>query len=49
MAVKVLAGSVIAHRRPRVCVAGRDLDIPQVHARVELVGSGLPTVSNTSA
>ncbi len=35
MAIEVLAGSVIAHRRPRVCVAGRDLHVPQVHSRVE--------------
>jgi ribose/xylose/arabinose/galactoside ABC-type transport system permease subunit len=35
MTVEVLAGPVITHRRPRVCVAGRDLHVPQVHARVE--------------
>ena len=35
MAVEILAGPVIAHRRPRVSVAGRDLHVAQVHARVE--------------
>jgi len=35
MAVEILAGSVIAHRGPRVSVAGRDLHVAQVHARVE--------------
>lgn len=35
MAVEVLAGPVIAHSGPRVCVAGRDLHIPQVHAGIE--------------
>ena len=35
MAIEVLAGSVIAHCGPRVCVAGRDLDVPQVHTRVD--------------
>jgi hypothetical protein len=35
MAVEVLAGPVIAHNRPLVCVAGRDLHVPQVHTGVE--------------
>jgi len=35
MTVEILAGSVIAHRRPRVSMAGRDLHVAQIHARVE--------------
>jgi hypothetical protein len=35
MAIKVLAGPVVTHRGARVGVAGGDLDIPQVHARIE--------------
>src|SRR5580692_240880 len=35
VAVEILAGSVIAHRRPRVSGWGRDLHVAQVHARVE--------------
>ena len=35
MAVEVLAGPVIAHVRPWICVAGRDLHVPQVHTGVE--------------
>jgi hypothetical protein len=35
VAVQVLAGSVVAHRGARVGVAGSDLDIAQVDARVE--------------
>jgi hypothetical protein len=35
MAVEVLAGSVVAHRGPRVGVAGGDLDVAQVDSGVE--------------
>src|SRR5215471_19846746 len=35
VAVQILAGPVVAHRGPRISVAGRDLHIPQVHARVQ--------------
>ncbi len=35
MAVKVVAGSVVTHRRPRVGVAGGDLDVSQVHASIK--------------
>src|SRR5258706_2305991 len=35
VAVEVLAGSVVTHRGARVGVAGSDLDIAKVHARVE--------------
>jgi hypothetical protein len=34
-AVEVLAGSVLAHGGPRVSVAGGDLYVAQVYARVE--------------
>jgi hypothetical protein len=33
--VEVLASPVVAHRGSWVCVAGRDLDVTQVHARIE--------------
>ena len=32
---EVLTGPVITHRGPRICMPGSDLDVPQVHARVE--------------
>jgi hypothetical protein len=35
VSVEVLAGPVVAHRGPRVSVPGLDLDIPQVHARIQ--------------
>jgi len=35
MTVEVLAGSVVPHRRARIGMAGSDLDVAQVHARVE--------------
>jgi hypothetical protein len=35
VAVQVLAGSVIPHRRARVRVPGGDLDVPQVDASIE--------------
>jgi len=35
VAVEVLAGPVVAHRGARVGVPGSDLDIPQVHARIQ--------------
>ena len=35
VAVEVLAGPVVAHRGPRIGVAGRDLDVPQVHSSIE--------------
>jgi hypothetical protein len=35
VAVEVLAGPVVPHGCPRVGVAGGDLDIPQIHARIE--------------
>ena len=35
VAVQVLAGSVISHRRARVGVAGGDLDVPKVDAGIE--------------
>ena len=41
VAVKVLTGPVVAHRGPRVGVAGSDLDVPQVDAGVELVVTNL--------
>jgi hypothetical protein len=33
--VQVLAGPVIAHRDTWIGVAGGDLNVPQVHARIE--------------
>ena len=35
VAVQVLAGSVVSHRRARVGVAGGDLDVPEVDAGIE--------------
>src|ERR1022692_3503051 len=35
MAVEVLARPVVAHRGPRIRMPGSDLDISQVHARIE--------------
>ena len=35
MAVKGLAGSVVAHGRPGIGVAGGDLDVPQVHSGIK--------------
>ena len=35
MAVQVGAGPVVAHRGARVGVAGRDLDVPEIHAGIE--------------
>src|SRR5215472_10519386 len=35
VAVKVLAGPVVAHRGARIGVPGRDLDVAELHARVE--------------
>ena len=35
MAVEVLADPVVTHRGARICVPGRDPDIPQVHASIE--------------
>jgi hypothetical protein len=35
VAVEVLTGAVVAHRCPRVSVAGRDLHVSQVDAGVE--------------
>src|SRR5215831_5314527 len=35
VAVEVFAGPVVAHRGARIGVAGRDLDVAEVHARVE--------------
>ncbi len=46
MAVEVLASPVVAHRGPRIGMPGGDLDISQVHARVEPVESNVPTMSN---
>ena len=35
MAVQVVAGSVVAHRGPRVSVARGDLDVSEVDAGIE--------------
>ena len=35
MAVEILTGTVITHRGTRIGVAGGNLDVTQVHARVE--------------
>jgi hypothetical protein len=35
VAVKVLAGSVVTYRGPRIGVAASDLDVSQIHASIE--------------
>ena len=35
MAVEVLAGTVITHRRAWIGVTGGDLNVPQVHSSIE--------------
>ena len=35
MAVEIVAGPVVTHRGAWIGMAGSDLDIPEVHARVE--------------
>jgi hypothetical protein len=35
VAIQVLTGPVVAHGGARVCVAGGDLDIPEVNTSVE--------------
>jgi len=35
MPVQILAGTVISHRCPRICMTGRDLNVSETDARVE--------------